>query len=274
MEYKKNAYRTSVDFNQLNSTAIPNTLSLLILLNFTSKMTDTKDYTVFRGIEGAAKAVLNKTTPLAPKEVLIKITHSGLCGTDVHMLSTGAALGHEGVGIIESIGSAVTTLKIGDRVGGGFHRNACGHCQYCLSGNDIWCYERTEYTEGDYSNGSLAEYFLGFETFVHKIPKGLSSEHAASLQCAGATVYSALVDVVKPFQRVGIIDIGGLGHLAIQYANKLGAEVVVFSTSRNKEAEAKGFGASEFYLLNETEKVTAPIDILVVAGSHYPDWDK
>jgi D-arabinose 1-dehydrogenase-like Zn-dependent alcohol dehydrogenase len=82
------------------------------------------------------------------------------------------------------------------------------------------------------------------------------------------------VDIVKPFQRVGVIGIGGLGHLAIQYASKLGAEVVVFSTSKNKEEEARKFGASEFYLLSETDKVTKPVNTLVVSGSQYPDWDK
>lgn len=237
-------------------------------------MATPKDYTVYRGVDGVIKASTTKTTELGPKEVLVKITHSGLCGTDLHYIPFGMALGHEGVGIVEAVGSAVTTLKPGDRTGGGFHRNACGHCKYCLSGQDIWCYERSIYGEGDHSNGTLGEYFLGFETFLHRIPDSMASEHAAPLQCAGATVYSALVDVIRPFQRVGIVGIGGLGHLAIQYASKLGAEVVVFSTSRDKDAEAKEFGASEFYLLSETEKLAKPVDILVVAGSRYPDWDK
>lgn len=96
---------------------------------------EVQDYTVFRGVDGVVKATPNKTTPLKSKEVLIKITHSGLCGTDIHIVPFGIALGHEGVGVIEAVGDAVTTLKIGDRVGGGFHRNACGHCKYCLSGN-------------------------------------------------------------------------------------------------------------------------------------------
>jgi D-arabinose 1-dehydrogenase-like Zn-dependent alcohol dehydrogenase len=145
-------------------------------------MSAEKDYTVFRGVEGIIKASPAKTTPLGPKEVLIKITHSGLCGTDIHYIPYGVALGHEGVGIVEAIGSAVTTLKVGDRAGGGFHRNACGHCSYCLSGQDIWCYERSIYGEGDYSNGTLGTYFVGFETFLHKIPEGMASEHAAPLQ--------------------------------------------------------------------------------------------
>ena len=152
--------------------------------------------------------------------------------------------------------------------------NSCGHCKYCLAGNDIWCYNRTVFGEGDYQNGTFGEYYIGTETYLHKIPEGLSSEAAAPLQCAGATVYNALKQTIKTSDRVGIIGIGGLGHLAIQYAAKLGAEVVVFSTSSNKETEARNFGASEFYLLDQTEKLKTPVDVLVVAGSKHPDWKK
>ncbi|KAH7123625.1 chaperonin 10-like protein [Dendryphion nanum] len=232
------------------------------------------EYTVFRGVDGAVKQATTPLLALGPKEILVKITHSGLCATDLAYLPYGLALGHEGVGIVEAIGSEVTQFKVGERAGGGYHRNSCGHCKYCLSGQDIWCYERSVFGEGDYNNGTLSKYFIGIETYLHKIPEGLASEHAAPLQCAGATTYNALVSVVKPGDRVGIIGIGGLGHLAIQFARKLGTEVVVFSTSRDKEEEARKLGASEFYLLDETEKVTKPVDTLVVAGSRYPDWKK
>lgn len=87
----------------------------------------------------------------------------------------------------------------------------------------------------------------------------MSSEHAAPLQCAGATVYNALTSVLKPGDRVGIIGIGGLGHLAIQFSAKLGHDTVVFSTTEKKEEEARGFGATEFYLLSEAEKVVKPV---------------
>jgi len=182
--------------------------------------------------------------------------------------------GHEGVGIVERIGELVTDLKVGDRAGGGYHRHACGHCQYCLRGKDIWCYERGVYGEGDYNNGTFADYYLGEESFLHKIPDSLSSEAAAPLQCAGATVYSALIETIKPTERVGIIGIGGLGHLAIQFADKLGAEVVVFSTNAKKEAEARSFGAKEFYLLSDVEALDKPVEALIVAGNSYPDWTK
>jgi len=87
-------------------------------------------------------------------------------------------------------------------------------------------------------------------------------------------VYSALIGSAKPGDRIGIIGIGGLGHLAIQFSAKMGYETVVFSTSADKEAEARAFGASEFYLLSEPEKVTKPINVLIVTGSRYPDWAK
>lgn len=83
-----------------------------------------------------------------------------------------------------------------------------------------------------------------------------------------------MVDVVKPGDRVGVVGIGGLGHLAVQFADKMGAEVVVFSTKAEKEGEARGFGAREFYLLAEPEKVVAPIDVLVLTGNSYPDFSK
>jgi D-arabinose 1-dehydrogenase-like Zn-dependent alcohol dehydrogenase len=232
------------------------------------------EYKVFRGVDGAIKSSSAQKPQLGPKDILVKITHSGVCATDLGYVPYGIALGHEGVGIVEAIGSDVTQFKIGERAGGGYHRNSCGHCNYCLTGQDIWCYERSVFGETDYNNGTFGEYYVGMETYLHKIPEGMASEHAAPLQCAGATTYNALVQVVKAGDRVGIIGIGGLGHLAVQFARKLGTEVVVFSTSKGKEEEARKLGASEFYLLDELEKLPKPVNTLVVAGNKYPDWEK
>ncbi|KAH8732731.1 chaperonin 10-like protein [Phaeosphaeriaceae sp. PMI808] len=234
----------------------------------------TSEFTVFRGVEGAIKAHPMQKPQLGSKDVLIKITHSGVCASDLAYVGFGIALGHEGVGIVEAVGNEVTQFKVGERAGGGYHRDSCGHCNYCLTGQDIWCYERSIYGEKDCNNGTFGEYYVGKETYLHKIPENLASEHAAPLQCAGATTYNALVQVVKPGDRVGIVGIGGLGHLAIQFAQKLGTEVIVFSTSRSKEQETKKLGASEFYLLDELEKLQKPVQTLVVAGSKYPDWTK
>ncbi|OIW33956.1 GroES-like protein [Coniochaeta ligniaria NRRL 30616] len=235
-----------------------------------------KSYPVYRGLEGKLTTTPATIPALGPNDVLIRITHSGVCYSDYEYFSHGAplALGHEGVGIVEAVGDKVTTLKPGDRTGGGFHRDSCGHCNYCLTGRDILCYDRVAFGEGDYNNGTFGSYFVGKEGYVHKIPDAMSSEDAAPLQCAGATVYSALVNNVKPRDRVGVVGVGGLGHLAIQFAAKLGNEVVVFSTTKDKEAEARGFGASEFVLIDEPEKVSAPVQVLLVTGSNYPDWNK
>ncbi|EJT82458.1 hypothetical protein GGTG_02431 [Gaeumannomyces tritici R3-111a-1] len=233
------------------------------------------EYTVFHGVEGVIKGTPVPKPALGPEDVLVRITHTGFCATDLAYVEYGIALGHEGVGVVEAVGPEVTQFKVGDRAGGGYHRGSCGTCRYCLTGQDIWCYERSIFGEGDYDNGTFGEYYVvGRETYLHRIPDALASEHAAPLQCAGATTYNALVQVVRPGDRAGIVGIGGLGHLAIQFARKMGTEVVVFGTSRNKEEEAKKFGASEFYLLDELEKLTAPVDVLVVAGSKYPDWKK
>ncbi|KAG9234648.1 putative NADP-dependent alcohol dehydrogenase C 2 [Amylocarpus encephaloides] len=225
--------------------------------------------TVFRGIEGSGKkSPLEVPTELGPKEILMKITHASLCGTDVHFMATGAALGHEGVGIVEKVGSQVTEFKIGDRAGAGYIRNASLLIIGALS---VVLMERKTSVLALLGTTHLD---LGHETFLHKIPDNLASDIAAPLQCAGATVYSAIVSTAKPGDRVGILGIGGLGHLAIQFSAKLGFETVVFSTSAKKEAEARSFGANEFVLLTEPEKSTQPIDVLIVAGNKYPDWAK
>lgn len=230
----------------------------------------------YSGTPGKLSAIPSTIPSLSPSQILVRITHSGVCYTDYEYFKHGfpVALGHEGVGIVEAIGSSVKSVSVGDRVGTGFHRDCCMDCRYCLTGRDIWCHDRIVYGLGDYDQGSFSGYYIGKEGFVFKIPEDLASEDAAPLQCAGATVYSALADNVKRGDRVGILGIGGLGHLAIQFAAKMGNEVVVFSTSKDKEGEARGFGANEFVLLGELEKLSKPVDVLVIAGARYPDWEK
>jgi len=114
---------------------------------------------LFRGVEGTVKRVPSELpAELRPNEILIKITHASLCGTDVHFVPHGVALGHEGVGIVEKIGSAVTQFKVGDRAGAGYLRKSCGHCVYCLQGQDIYCYERDVYGESNFHTGTFGDY--------------------------------------------------------------------------------------------------------------------
>jgi D-arabinose 1-dehydrogenase-like Zn-dependent alcohol dehydrogenase len=135
------------------------------------------------------------------------------------------------------------------------------------------CYNRDIYGFTGHSNGTFSTYYVATEGYVYKIPESMSSEMAAPLQCAGATVYSALRTYYQPGMRVGVLGIGGLGHLAIQFAAKLGAPVTVFSTSANKEKEAREFGASEFVVLGQEDKLEAPVDLLLITAHKAPDWN-
>lgn len=182
-------------------------------------------------------------------------------------------LGHEGVGVILDVGPAVQHLKKGDRVGWGYVTGSCGYCQKCLEGDDTYCNDRAIYGNANTDQGSFASHALLREAFLHPIPDALPDEAAAPLQCAGATVFSALSDV-RPNETVGVLGVGGLGHLAIQFASKLGCRVVAISGSRAKEAEAKRLGAGEFVSLRDGPGKAArrPIDRLIVTASSQPDW--
>ena len=109
---------------------------------------------IHHGVEGIVKSKsIDLPKYLKPNEVLLKITHTSICGTDIHYIPAGIALGHEGVGVVEAVGETVSTLKAGDRAGTGYLRNACGHCKYCLSGREIWCYDRDTFGEKNFSTG-------------------------------------------------------------------------------------------------------------------------
>lgn len=235
-------------------------------------------FTVYKGSE-KGEVVESKTQKpeLEPTQVLLKVTHSGLCGTDVHYKSVDMGLGHEGVGTVEEVGSAVKLFKKGDRAGWGYNHDSCGACKQCLSGNDIYCPQRSMYGYADLDQGSMASHAIWKESFLFQIPDALKSEHAAPLQCGGITVYNALMQYpVQPGDRVGVLGVGGLGHLAIQFAAKMGCEVVVFSGTDSKKDEAKKLGAKEFYAMKGLKELKLEgdrkIDRLLVTASAQVDW--
>ncbi|KAK7045555.1 hypothetical protein VNI00_007387 [Paramarasmius palmivorus] len=184
---------------------------------------------------------------LKPDEVVIKVTHSGLCGTDLHFLKKDMVLGHEGVGEVIEVGPECTKVKVGDRVGWGYPHSTCAKCDQCLSGNDQWCKDAKMFGEADLDQGSFSNLAIWKEQWLFVIPDGLKSEHAAPLMCGGATVFQPILEHIKPIDRVGVVGIGGLGHLAILFASKMGCDVVVFSSTESKREEAMRLGASEFY---------------------------
>lgn len=182
-------------------------------------------------------------------------------------------LGHEGAGIIESVGPAVKTLKVGDHVGWGYQHDSCGLCEQCLSGLEIYCEQRAFYAYADLDQGSFATRAVWREAFLYKIPEGLTDEEAAPLMCGGATVFAVLsMYKIKSTSRVGVMGVGGLGHLAIQFASKMGCEVVVFSGTESKKEEAMRLGASQFVAMKgKTElDIGKKLDALLVTTSAQP----
>ena len=184
-------------------------------------------------------------------------------------------LGHEGVGVVDAVGPSCHTLKRGDRVGWSYNVDSCGHCIECLRGTEVFCSERAMYGEKNLDQGSFASHAVWRESFLYKIPEGLSDVDAAPLQCGGSTVFAALQGI-KPGDTVGILGVGGLGHLAIQFAAKMGCYVVVLSGSDNKRSEAMRLGAHEFITTKgATElKVSVLLNRLLVTAATPPNWDQ
>ncbi|AOW76135.1 zinc-dependent alcohol dehydrogenase [Colwellia sp. PAMC 20917] len=193
---------------------------------------------------------LDKPT-ISSHEVLVKVHACGVCHTDLHACHGDWPVkpkmplvpGHEGVGEIVEVGEQVKHLNLGDRVGIPWLYNACGYCDYCLSGNENLCL--LQQNAGYSVDGSYAEYCKADGNYVVKIPDGISYVDAAPLFCAGVTTYKALkVSTAKPGEWVAIFGIGGLGHLAVQYAVAMGLNVIAIDTGTEKLKLAKDLGAS------------------------------
>ncbi|GJC77253.1 putative formaldehyde dehydrogenase AdhA [Colletotrichum liriopes] len=234
--------------------------------------------TVYKGSsDGSIKKDVIKKPELTGDQVLVKITASGLCGTDVHYRAQDMVLGHEGIGIVAATGPGVRQLKKGDRVGWGYEHDSCGLCELCQSGRETFCPSRSMYGFADHDQGSFASSAVWKEPFLFKIPDAILDTDAAPLMCAGATVFSALTMLEDAsVARVGVIGIGGLGHLAIQFAAKLGYDVAVFSGTDSKKAEAIKLGAKSFYTTKEQKALdigSKKLDILLVTSSMPPDWN-
>ena len=187
-----------------------------------------------------------------PGQVLVKIVASGVCHTDLHAAegdwpvkpSLPFIPGHEGVGFVAKVGAGVTWVKEGDRVGVPWLHTACGHCEHCITGWETLCdsQQMTGYTV----NGGYAEYVLADPAYVGKLPDNLEFAPAAPILCAGVTVYKGLKALdCKPGNWVVVSGIGGLGHMAVQYAKAMGFHVIAVDVADDKLKLAKSLGAEE-----------------------------
>ncbi|CAH6719891.1 NADP-dependent alcohol dehydrogenase 7 [[Candida] jaroonii] len=232
-------------------------------------------------------------------DVLIKVHSCGVCGSDVHASAGNwgpypgehLVVGHEIVGRVEKVGPKVTEFKVGDIVGVGAAAGACGECENCKSDNEQYCnkliqtYNTPNWkADGYVTQGGYSSHVIIEENFVFPIPEGFPEDLAGPLMCAGLTVFSPLWRSLNgdgKGKTVGIIGIGGLGHLAIQFAKALGAEVVAFSRSSSKKADALKLGADEFIATGEepewNSKYSRHFDLLLncatsFTGINYGDF--
>lgn len=207
-----------------------------------------------------------------PDDVVIEILYCGVCHSDLHTARNDwgrttypVVPGHEIIGRVTSVGSAVTRFKAGDAVGVGCMVDACRHCGPCGHGEEQYCEEGATYTYGakdrhDHSltRGGYSERIVVSEAFVLRIPDGLDLTGAAPLLCAGITTWSPLRHWgVTRGSRVAVTGLGGLGHMALKFSKALGAEVTLFTRSKGKEADARRLGADHIVQSTEDPQMAA-----------------
>lgn len=200
-----------------------------------------------------------------PGEVVVKIIAAGLCHTDIHaahgdwQVKSKLPLipGHEGVGTVESLGAGVTNLKVGDMVAIPWLGYACGECEYCITGWETLC--EKQLNMGYFMDGSYAEYTKAYARMVVKVPVGVDPFEAAPLTCAGVTTYKAVkMSGARSSDLVAVFGIGGLGHMALQYARIAGASVVAVDITEDKLELARELGA-EYTINASTQDVVEEI---------------
>lgn len=209
------------------------------------------------------KLTIDRRDP-AGRDVVIDIKFAGICHSDIHTARgewPGTVYpcvpGHEIAGIVSAVGSEVTKYQVGDRVGVGCMVNSCGKCEACLSGEEQFC-RRTVWTynsrlpDGTVTYGGYSQQIVVEEGFVVRIPDALALDVAAPLLCAGITLFSPLRHWnAGPGKRVAIVGMGGLGHVGVQIAAAMGAEVSVLSQTLSKQEDGLRFGATAYYATSD-----------------------
>ncbi len=220
--------------------------------------------------------------PLGAHEVLLEVTHCGICHSDVHLIDNDWRInfypfvpGHEVVGRVIKKGDGVGRLNIGQVVGVGWQAGACLECEMCVSGQENLCPDSVPTCAG--RHGGFADHVIVDSRFAFPLPDNVKLDGMAPLLCGGITVFSPLHRYeVRPWHKVGVVGIGGLGHMALQFAKAFGCEVTAFSSSEGKEDEAKELGAKHF-VHTRAKGWERPArnsqDFIIVAATADLDWD-
>ncbi len=218
--------------------------------------------------------------PLGEEEVEVAVAYCGICHSDISILNNDwgnskypAVLGHEITGRVVAVGSAVKGIKVHQKVGIGWTSGSCMHCRQCMSGNHNFCSESIATIIGH--SGGFASRVRAHWAWTMPIPETLPMADTGPLLCGGITVFNPLATYSKPTDRVGIVGIGGLGHLAVKFAHAFGCEVTAFTSSESKFAEARDFGAHNVVSSRDSsaiQKLAGTFDLLLVTVNVALDW--
>lgn len=220
--------------------------------------------------------------PLRPNQVEVRVESCGICHSDLSMIANDwgnstfpLVAGHEAIGIIEHTGENVSHLAIGQRVGIGWFAGSCMTCPSCMSGRHQLCGNAEQSIVG--RHGGFADRIRANAEWAVPLPDGVDPSSAGPLFCGGITVFAPILDFgVKPTHRVGVVGIGGLGHLAVQFLHKWGCEVTAFTSSAAKQEEARALGAHHVVSSTDSNAIAAlagSLDFLLVTVNVPLDWD-
>lgn len=219
--------------------------------------------------------------PIGPSEVDVDVTFCGICHSDLSMLHNHWGMtqypfvpGHEAIGKVTAVGNRVRHIRPGQTVGIGWASASCMHCDQCMSGNHNLCPSGESTIVGRF--GGFADKLRCSAEWAFPLPDGMDAAKAGPLFCGGITVFGPMAEYdIRPTDRVGVIGIGGLGHLALQFMNKWGCEVTAFSSNPAKEAEVREMGAHKVVNSREPEAIAAragTLDFILVTANVTLDW--
>ena len=219
--------------------------------------------------------------PLGDEQVEIAVAYCGICHSDLSMIDNEwgntrypLIAGHEIIGTITALGAHTKGLRIGQRVGLGWYSGSCMHCDECMSGHHNLCREGEQTIVG--RHGGFAERVRSHWSWALPLPDALDAQAAGPLFCGGLTVFAPIVDFdIRPTDRVGVIGIGGLGHMALKFLRAWGCDVTAFTSSASKADEARGFGAHHVVATNDAKalkQLAGSLDFILVTSNVTLDW--